>query len=112
MEKTASETDKEKRLTLYKEVTRSLLLLGAAILVAIMIFLLMGMVMGTSSPLVVVESGSMRPVIEVGDILVITGVNYDAIIAYTKNGDIIVYKVWGYEKPIIHRAIALSLIHI
>jgi len=85
---------------------RSILTIAITVFVAIMIFLLIGMIMGTPSPLVVVKSGSMRPVIEVGDILVISGVDYDSIKASPDNGDIIIYNVWGYETPIIHRAIA------
>jgi signal peptidase len=106
LEETPAETDKEKRLSLYKGVARSLLLLGTTAFLAIMMFLLIGVIMGTPSPLVVVKSGSMRPVIEVGDILVITGVDYDAIRASPENGEVLVFKVWGYDTPIIHRAIA------
>ncbi|MEM2003657.1 MAG: signal peptidase I [Nitrososphaerota archaeon] len=93
-------------MSIYKGIFKNLLLLGTTILLALMLFLLISMLLGTPSPLVVVKSGSMRPTIEVGDILVITGVDYDSIVASPDNGDVIVYKLWGYEAPIIHRAIA------
>ncbi len=106
MEEDKRKNIEEKPVNIYQGIARNLLLIGITIYLALSLFLLLGIFLETPYPLVVVASGSMRPTIDVGDILVITGVDYEKIIASPENGDVIVYKIWGYDVPIIHRAIA------
>ena len=57
--------------------------------------------MGTSSPLVVVESESMIPNLHIGDLLVLQAHAPEDIIV----GDIIVYNADWHNKPIVHRIV-------
>jgi len=59
--------------------------------------------MGTSSPLVVVESESMLPTLEVGYLLVLQARAPDQIHV----GDIIVFEASYHDKPIVHRIIEI-----
>ncbi len=67
-------------------------------------------VLGITFPFLVVKSGSMRPVIEVGDIIIIAPVNPSEIRASPENGDVIVFyrpgKKGSPSSMIVHRAIA------
>ncbi|MEM4384527.1 MAG: S26 family signal peptidase, partial [Candidatus Caldarchaeum sp.] len=47
--------------------------------------------LGVTFPLLVVKSGSMRPVIEVGDIIIVLPVSPDDVRADPVNGDVIVF---------------------
>lgn len=73
--------------------------------------------LGLYAPMVAVESGSMIPHIQVGDIIFVESVDRTEIITYEKGnetgyssfgeyGDVILYKPYGKEgvTPIIHRA--------
>jgi signal peptidase len=73
--------------------------------------------MGRFSPMVAVESGSMKPHIQIGDIIFVESVNRTKIVTYNEGketgystfneyGDVILYKRLGRdgETPIIHRA--------
>ena len=60
--------------------------------------------MGTSSPLVVVESESMLPTLEVGHLLVLQARAPDQIHV----GDIIVFVASYHDKPIVHRIIEIQ----
>jgi signal peptidase len=62
--------------------------------------------MGTSSPLVVVESESMIPTLNVGDLLVLQSHAPEAI----NVGDIIVYTASWHDKPIVHRIVERQLV--
>ncbi len=63
--------------------------------------------MGTTSPLVVVTSGSMRPTLEVGDLLVLQHRASEDIVL----GDIIVFRAsWYTEAPIVHRVIRIQIV--
>jgi signal peptidase len=57
--------------------------------------------MGTSSPLVVVESESMIPNLHIGDLLVLQAHSPEDI----NVGDIIVYNADWWSKPIVHRVV-------
>jgi len=74
-------------------------------------------VMGRFSPMVAVESGSMIPHIQIGDIIFVESVDRTKIITYNEGketgystfdeyGDVILYKPRGKDSvtPIIHRA--------
>ncbi|MEM4281972.1 MAG: signal peptidase I [Candidatus Caldarchaeum sp.] len=67
--------------------------------------------LGITFPLLVVKSGSMRPVIQVGDIIIVTPVNPREIKADPVNGDVIVFYRPGEKGSpgsiIVHRAIAV-----
>ncbi len=60
--------------------------------------------MGTSTPLVVVTSESMSPVLHTGDLLIIQHRSAEDI----KIGDIVVYtSTWHPESPVVHRVIQI-----
>lgn len=67
-------------------------------------------VLGVTYPLLVVKSGSMRPVIEVGDIIIVSPVSPNDIRASQADGDVIVFYRPGEKGSsnsiIVHRAIA------
>ena len=73
--------------------------------------------LGLWTPMVAVESGSMIPHIQIGDIIIVESADRKNIITYTQGkeidyksfgdyGDVILYKPYGREgaTPIIHRA--------
>ncbi|MGY5858031.1 MAG: signal peptidase I [Candidatus Thorarchaeota archaeon] len=60
--------------------------------------------MGTSNPLVVVESESMLPTLEVGHLLVLQARGPEQI----QVGDIIVFNTTYHNKPIVHRVIEIE----
>lgn len=83
------------------------------VLVSIIVMLLATIIQSYVSgfyPLVVVKSGSMRPVIDVGDVLIVTPIKGQDVFADPVNGDVIIF----YKPPyygdssnlIVHRAIA------
>lgn len=74
--------------------------------------------LGLYAPMVAVESGSMIPHIQIGDIVFVESIDRTEIITYQKGketgytsfgdyGDVILYRPYGKEgvTPIIHRAI-------
>src|SRR5512139_2339260 len=73
--------------------------------------------LGLWTPMVAVESGSMIPHIQIGDIIIVESADRKEVITYTEGkqknyrsfddyGDVILYKPYGREDatPIIHRA--------
>ncbi len=64
----------------------------------------MAFALTTDMPVVAVESNSMVPVFNKGDILVLRGSAQDEL----KVGDIIVYSVEGRSVPIVHRVVKLN----
>ncbi len=76
-------------------------------LVALFLFLFFSVgiksVMGTDVPLAVVESGSMKPTLNVGDIIIVRGINPSEL----KVGDIIVYQRANSDIMIVHRIIQI-----
>lgn len=78
----------------------------------ILVLLIVGVVMigvyglmGRVFPLLVVKSGSMVPVLERGDIILIEEVNPDEIHADPETGDVIVFYRPNMGQLIVHRAI-------
>ncbi|CAB50358.1 signal peptidase I [Pyrococcus abyssi] len=65
-------------------------------------------VLHTKTPLVVVASGSMRPVFYPGDVVLLKGVKPEEI----KVGDVIVYKSAFSKYPIIHRVRGIKQVYI
>ena len=64
------------------------------------------LIMGTSSPLVVVESESMIPTLNRGDLLILQAQSPEAIDV----GDIVVYNADWHDKPIVHRVVERQLV--
>lgn len=62
-----------------------------------------GTVMDTDKPVVTVVSCSMYPELDVGDILVVKGTDFQDI----EEGDIVVYSIEERNIPIVHRTIAV-----
>jgi signal peptidase len=62
--------------------------------------------MGTSSPLVVVESTSMIPSLNIGDLLILKAYSPGDISV----GDIVVYNAAWHDKPIVHRVIEIQIV--
>lgn len=58
----------------------------------------------TDSPLMVVSSGSMIPVLNVGDIIIVRGVDPSTVTVRTI---IIFHSPYEYDMPIVHRVIAV-----
>ncbi len=95
-------------------------LLNDLLFVAVMIglFMLISQItLGTPKPAVAVESGSMLPNIDIGDIVIIQSAQRTQIISHTEGaisgytsfneyGDVILYRKYGSstDTPIIHRA--------
>ena len=64
-------------------------------------------VLGTEYPMLAVSSGSMLPTLNVGDLIIVQGVNPEEINAAPLNGDIIVFRSkFDLNKFIVHRAIS------
>jgi signal peptidase len=64
----------------------------------------MRLALHTDSPLMVVSSGSMVPVLNVGDIIIVRGVDPQAI---TVGTIIISHSPYEYDMPIVHRVVAV-----
>ncbi|MCS6783728.1 MAG: signal peptidase I [Candidatus Caldarchaeum sp.] len=93
--------------TSIKNVGYGLLLATAA---ALVVLSMLHTAFGVTFPLLVVKSGSMRPVIEVGDIIIVLPVNPSEIKADPVDGDVIVFYRPGEKGStgsiIVHRAVA------
>jgi signal peptidase len=81
------------------------------VLIAILFAITLGSVGGlrlvlhTDSPLMVVSSGSMIPTLNVGDIIVVRGVDPNTV---TVGTIIIFHSPYDYPTPIVHRVIAID----
>ena len=62
-------------------------------------------VLNTESPLMVVSSGSMIPTLNVGDIILVRGVDPNTV---TVGTIIIFHSPYDYSMPIVHRVMAIS----
>ncbi|MEM4189225.1 MAG: signal peptidase I [Candidatus Caldarchaeum sp.] len=91
-----------------KNIAYAVVLAAAGLLVVLS---MLHTALGITFPLLVVKSGSMRPVIQVGDIIIVTPVNPREIRADPVNGDVIVFYRPGEKgvagSIIVHRAIAI-----
>jgi signal peptidase len=99
------EKTEAKRLSRTRQIVKVVIPYAAVLVGALATYYVLGLSLGTDTPLVVVPTGSMRPVIEVGDILVIQGVRPEEIRADPLNGDVIVFWQPGSNIRIVHRAI-------
>ncbi len=86
--------------------TREVLTLAVLFLIFLVFFkVVLPLVTGVDSPFTVVTSGSMRPTLEVGDLLIVVGADpYDL-----KVGDIIVFRVPWSSSLIVHRIIRIDM---
>ena len=64
----------------------------------------MRLALHTDSPLMVVSSGSMVPVLNVGDIIIVRGVDPQTV---TVGTIIIFHSPYEYDMPIVHRVVAV-----
>lgn len=70
------------------------------------IFAFMRLALGVEHPLLVVSSGSMRPTLNVGDVIVVKGVTPDQI----NVGDIVVFRnPWKEDELIVHRVVGIRV---
>ncbi|MBD3212981.1 MAG: signal peptidase I [Candidatus Lokiarchaeota archaeon] len=100
-----------------KKIIFYVLLIGIAIASPFVIYWILQLSLNTSSPMVVVVSGSMEPTLSKGDLLFLYGKDPADIkngTAEEKNGDIIVFDAHGYwpnppDEPIVHRVINKTL---
>lgn len=87
-----------------------------SVAMAVMVFAILSqIVFGMWTPMVAVESGSMEPHMNIGDIVfiqnidrteIVTHENSNGYISFEDNGDVILYRPYGRNDvtPIIHRA--------
>ena len=90
--------------TLLRDLTRNELVgdifyIALGIILALLIYSVLKVVLDTPEPIVTVVSGSMIPTLQIGDMLVLKGIDPDNI----KEGDITVYYYPAMERLIIHR---------
>ncbi len=86
------------------ETTKTLFIIAIIVGVTLGGYGLFTVSMGTSNPLVVVESESMLPTLEVGHLLVLQARAPEQI----QVGDIIVFNAGYHTKPIVHRIIEIQ----
>ena len=86
------------------ELTKTLFVIAIIVGVTLGGYGIFTVAMGTSNPLVVVESESMLPTLEVGHLLVLQARGPDQI----QVGDIIVFNAVYHDKPIVHRIIEIE----
>lgn len=92
-----------------KKVAISIFLIGFAFFGSYLIYFILQIALNTSTPMVVVVSGSMEPNINKGDLLFVQGVKPEKL----EVGDVIVYDAHGLwvgapEDPIVHRIIRIT----
>ncbi|MDW8042372.1 MAG: signal peptidase I [Nitrososphaerota archaeon] len=89
-----------------KDIAKSALVIVAVVALAFGAFAAVGLALNSQYPLVVVASGSMRPVLHEGDILLIEGVRFEEVRASPIDGDVVVYRRPYDGRLIVHRAVA------
>ena len=86
------------------EITKTLFVIAIIVGVTLGGYGIFTVAMGTSNPLVVVESESMLPTLAVGHLLVLQARAPDQI----QVGDIIVFNASYHNKPIVHRIVEIE----
>jgi signal peptidase len=86
-----------------KEAGSSMLYVLGGMLLAFVVYHVIGFALNTQDPIVTVVSCSMLPTIDKGDLLIVKGVTFDEIIAGRLNGTIIVYRHPIDGRLIVHR---------
>ena len=86
------------------EITKTVFVIAIIVGVTLGGYGIFTIAMGTTSPLVVVESESMLPTLEVGHLLVLQYRAADQI----QVGDIIVFNAVYHDKPIVHRVVEIE----
>ncbi len=100
MAEEVKENEKKQR----KPVVRALINISIVLVAMGGIWLGFTLVFGTTTPFFVVSSGSMEPVLWVGDIIVVDGhINFQDL----HTGDIIVFNEPGVGKVIVHRVFTI-----
>jgi signal peptidase len=93
------------------ELVKTVFVLGLVVVGTLSGYGLFMLAMGTSSPLVVVTSGSMEPTLYRGDLLAIQHRNAEDINLL----DVVVYldtqSIWGSEGPIVHRVVQIEVVN-
>lgn len=88
----------------HAEIRETLFSVVVILTISLSIYTSLMMTMGTTSPLVVVTSDSMKPTLERGDLLVIQARSEENIVL----GDIIVFwTTWYPDSPIVHRVVEI-----
>jgi signal peptidase len=82
----------------------SLLYAVGGVVIAVAIYYLLGLLLGTGLPVVAVVSNSMSPTFNRGDLVVVQGAQPQDL----KVGDVIVFSVKTRGAPIIHRIIEVK----
>ncbi len=92
-------------MSLQKHIAKNI---ASVILLAISIYIatniLVVYALGTKTPFTVVTSGSMRPTLMEGDLLIVRGVSNPNSL---KEGDIIVFRYKFSDKPVVHRIVKI-----
>ena len=100
-----------------KKVVFAIIMICVAFFGSFLIYFILQLSLNTSTPVVVVVSGSMEPTIHEGDLLFVKGTNPESIKNGTiidKDGDIIVFDARGLwsgapQDPIVHRVVGKEL---
>ncbi|TXT67748.1 MAG: hypothetical protein BAJALOKI1v1_10011 [Promethearchaeota archaeon] len=101
-----SQAERSERKNKIKKIVITILLISSAIIAPFLIYYLLQLTLNTSSPMVVVISGSMEPTYSRGDLLFLSGENPNDI----GLGDVIVFDARGVwlnppQEPVVHRVI-------
>ena len=89
----------------YRNVAREIASLLAILVAFLMIFqVIIPQISGVPTPLTVVTSGSMRPTLEPGDLVIVTGCDPHQL----TEGDIIVFRVPWSSNMIVHRIVRVE----
>lgn len=88
------------------DLTKTIVLIAMVIGITLGGFGVFTVAMGTSSPLVVVTSGSMSPTLERGHLLVLQKQAPESILV----GDIIVFDATWNDDPVVHRVVRIEVV--
>jgi len=88
--------------SLYKKLLAAFLAVLIAVAASLTLYKVLSLVQGTELPLSVVATGSMRPTLNRGDLIVVRGVSGEDV----KVRDIIAFKIPSEREPIVHRVVS------